>query len=48
MELPELLEVHSVAWLVQIQHRDDETRPRMISSDAAGRLNVFGRRFRLP
>jgi hypothetical protein len=48
MELSELLEVHSVARLMQIQHCENEPRPRMVSPDATGRLNIFGRRFWLP
>ena len=47
MKLPELLEVHSIARLVKVQYREDKARPRMISTDATCRLNIFGGSLRL-
>ena len=41
VELAELLEVHPVARLVQVQHREHEAGPGMVAADPAGRLDIF-------
>jgi hypothetical protein len=33
--------MHAVAWLVQVQHRKHDPGPSVVSTDAAGRLDIF-------
>ena len=48
MKMSELLEMGSVSRLVQIKDHDNNARPSMIAANTACRLDVLGRRLRLP
>ena len=41
MELAEVLEVHAVARLVQVEHDNYKARTIVITTDTTGRLDVF-------
>ena len=47
MEMAKLLEMRSVARLVQVEDDNNEARAIVVAANAAGRLDIFGRRFRL-
>jgi hypothetical protein len=48
MKLTELLEVHAVSGLMQVQYRDNQSWTRRIAPHTAGGLDVFCGRLRLP